>query len=127
MTDINKRFIEQACASLDERAEKYERLKPHLSTRLRAVRNQAMESQHQHFHRGWMPAMASAFAVVMAVGIWFVSFNDVQDVSQDISVAQLNYESRPADLEMLVAANGLELFGELDFYYWLEQKERRAS
>ena len=127
MTDINKRFIEQARASLDERADKYERLKPHLSTRLRAVRNQAMESQHQHFHRGWMPVTASAFAIVMAVGIWFVSFNDVQDVSQDISVAQLNYESRPADLEILVVANGLELFGELDFYYWLEQKERRAS
>ena len=127
MTDINKRFIEQARASLDERADKYERLKPHLSTRLRAVRNQAMESQHQDTHRGWMPAMASAFAIVMAVGIWFVSFNDVQDVSQDISVAQLNYESRPADLEMLVSANGLELFEELDFYSWLEQKERRAS
>jgi len=123
MTDINKRFIEQARASLDERAEKYERLKPQLSTRLRAVRNQAMESQHQHFYRGWMPAMASAFAVVMAVGIWFVSFND----GQDVSVAQLGYESRPADLEMLVVANGLELFEELDFYYWLEQKERRVG
>ena len=127
MTDINKHFIEKARASLDERAEKYEKLKPHLSTRLHAVRNQAMASQDKHFHRGWMPAMASAFAVVMAVGIWFVNFNDVQDGSQDISVAQLQYESRPADLEMLVAANGLELYGELDFYYWLEQKDRRAS
>ena len=127
MTDINERFIEQARASLDERAEKYEKLKPHLATRLRAARNQAMEAQHQHIHRGWMPAMASAFAVVMAVGIWFVSFNDVPDISQDDSIAQLNYESLPADLEMLVVANGLELFSELDFYYWLEQKERRAG
>jgi len=127
MTDINKRFIEQACASLDERAERFERLKPHLATRLRAARNQAMEAQHQHIHRGWMPAMASAFAVVMAIGIWFSSFNDGQDVSQDVSIAQLGYESRPADIEMLAVANGLELFEELDFYYWLEQKERRVG
>ena len=127
MTDINERFIEQARASLDERAEKYEKLKPHLATRLRAARNQAMEAQHQHIHRGWMPAMASAFAVVMVVGIWFVSFNNVPDISQDDSIAQLNYESRSADLEMLIVANGLELISELDFYYWLEQKERRAG
>ena len=127
MTDINKDFVEQARASLDERAENYERLKPHLATRLRAARNQAMEAQHKSTHRGWMPAMASAFAIVMAVGIWFVGFNNEQGVSQNVSIAQLGYESRPADLEMLTVANSLELFEELDFYYWLEHKERRVG
>ncbi len=127
MTDINKRFIKQARASLDERADRFERLKPHVATRLHAARNQAMAAQNKHIYRSWMPAMASAFAVVMAVGIWFGNFNDGQDVTQDVSIAQLGYENRPADLEMLVVANGLELFEELDFYYWLEQKERRVG
>ena len=124
MTDeTNTRFLERACASLDERSE---RLRPHMASRLRAARSQAMESQQRHIYRGWMPAMASAFAVVMAVGLWFGSVN-IQDIPQDNSIAQISYEKRPADLEMLAVANGLELFQELEFYNWLEQKDRHTA
>jgi len=124
MTDeVNKRFLERACASLDERSE---RLKPHMASRLRAARSQAIDSRKQHIYRGWMPAMASAFAVVMAVGLWFGNNNN-QDIPQDNAIAQISYEKRPADLEMLAVANGLELLQELDFYYWLEQEDRRTA
>ena len=124
MTDkANKRFLKRACASLDERSE---RLQPHMASRLRAARNQAMESQQRHIYRGWMPAMASAFAVIMAVGLWFGNVNN-QDIPQDNSIAQMSYEKRPADLEILAVANGLELFQELEFYNWLEQEDRRTA
>jgi len=124
MDETNKRFLEQACASLDERSEG---LSPQMASRLRAARRQAMESQERHMYRGWMPAMASAFAVVMAVGLWFGNTNNSQNIPQDIAIAPINYEERPADTEMLAVANGLELFQELDFYYWLEQEESRSS
>lgn len=125
MTDeANKHFLERACASLDERSEK---LKPHMASRLRAARSQAMDSRKQHIYRGWMPAMASAFAVVIAVGLWFGDINNSQDIPQDNSIAQIGYEKRPADLEMLAVANGLELFQELEFYNWLEQEDRRTA
>ena len=124
MDETNKRVLEQACASLDERSEG---LSPQMASRLRAARRQAMESQQRHMYRGWMPAMASAFAVVMAVGLWFGNANNSQDIPQDIAIAPINYEERPADIEMLAVANGLELFQELEFYYWLEQEESRSS
>ena len=124
MDETNKRFLEQACASLDERSEG---LSPQMASRLRAARRQAIESQQRHLYRGWIPAVASAFAVVMAVGLWFGNANNSQDMPQDIAIAPINYEKRPADIEMLAVANGLELFQELDFYYWLEQEESRSS
>lgn len=125
MTDVDKSLIEQARASLDERSEK---LEPHLALRLRAARNQALEAGQQADQRGWMPAMIGAtFAMVMVVGMWLGNISE----QQNVSIAKLDFEqgfvSRPADLEMLMVADGLELFRELDFYYWLEQKERRAG
>lgn len=122
--EANKRFLERACASLNERSE---RLRPHMASRLRAARSQAMESQQRHIYRGWMPAMASAFAVVMALGLWFGNVTNIQDIPQDNSIAQISYEKRPADVEMLAVANGLELLHELDFYDWLEKEESRTS
>ena len=125
MTDeAMNRFLERARASLDERSQ---RVRPQMSSRLRAARNQAIESRQNHIYHGWMPAMASAFAVVMAVGIWFG--NTGQDIPKGQLVEKLVYEKRVADVEMLAAANGngLKLMQELDFYTWLEQEENRTS
>ncbi|MCW8899907.1 MAG: DUF3619 family protein [Gammaproteobacteria bacterium] len=121
--EANKRFLERACASLDERSQ---RVEPHIASRLRLARSQAIESKQQHVYRGWMPAMASAFAVVIAVGLWFGSVNN-QDIPQDNAIAQISYEKHPADLDMLAVANGLELFQELEFYTWLEQEDQNTA
>lgn len=124
--DATNHFLERARASLDERSQ---RVKPHMTSRLRAARNQAIESRPQPFFRGWMPATASAFAIVMAVGLWFGNVDNGQDMPLGQAVEQLVYEKRPADVEMLTVANGsgLKLMQELDFYAWLEQEERRSS
>ena len=127
MTDeATNRFIERARASLDERSQ---RVRPQMASRLRAARSQAVESRQKHVYRGWMPAMASAFAIVMAVGIWVGNFNDEPALPQAQPIAQLTYEKHPTDVEMLALANGkgLELMQELDFYTWLEQEESRTS
>ena len=130
MTDeATKRFLERARASLDERSQ---RVRPQMASQLRAARSQAIESRPQPFFHGWrwMPAVASAFAVVMTVGIWFG--NTGEDIPQGQSVEhveQLVYQKRPVDIEMLAAANGngLELMQDIEFYAWLEQQERRNS
>lgn len=127
MTDeATNRFLERARASLDERSQ---RIRPQMVSRLSAARSQAIDSRQKHVYRGWMPAMASAFAIVMAVGIWVGNFNVEPGVPQGQPIAQLTYEKRPADVEMLALANGkgLELMQELDFYTWLEQEESRTS
>ena len=124
MTDeATNQFLERVRASLDQRSQ---RVKPQMASRLRAARSQAMETRKQPVYRGWMPAMASAFAVIMAVGIWFGSN---EQLPQEQHIAQLVYEKRPADIEMLAVANGkgLELFQDYEFYTWLEQEERRTA
>jgi hypothetical protein len=125
MTDeATNRFLERARASLDERSQ---RVRPEMASQLSAARSQAIESRPLPVFRGWMPAMASAFGIVMAVAIWFGNTN--QDIPQGQTIEQLVYENRPADIEMLALAKGkgLELMQELDFYTWLEQEESRTS
>ena len=124
MTDeATNRFLERARASLDERSQ---RVRPQMAARLRAARSEAIHSHPQPFIRGWMPAMASAFAVVMAVAIWF---GNSQDIPRGQPVEQLVYNKHPADVVMLTEANGngLKLMQDLEFYAWLEQEERRNS
>lgn len=127
MTDeANDQFLERVRESLDDRSQ---RVRPQMSSRLRAARSQAIESRKKNIYRGWMPAMAGAFAVVMAVGLWFGNTNNGQGLPQAQPVEQLVYEKRPADVEMLAVANGngLELFQQYEFYTWLEKQERRSS
>lgn len=127
MTDkANDQFLERVRESLDDRSQQ---IRPQMSSRLRAVRSQAIESRQKNIYRGWVPAMAGAFAVVMAVGLWFGNTNNGQGLPQAQPVEQLVYEKRPADIEMLAVANGngLELFQQYEFYTWLEKQERRSS
>jgi hypothetical protein len=110
-------FIVQSRESLDNRADA---LEPHLATRLQAARKRALAANQQPVSHAWLPAMASAaFALLMVVGIWF---GNIQEQPQ-VSVAQLDYQSRPADMEMMLAADEFELFKELEFIQWLEKQD----
>ena len=125
MTDeATNRFLERVRSSLDQRSQN---VRPQMASRLRAARNRATESRSQTIFYGWKPAMASAFAIVMAIGIWFN--NTGQETPQTKRIEQLVYEKHPADVEMLAKANGkgLNLMQELDFYTWLEQQEHHNS
>jgi|GEM_PF-1383758 len=127
MTDeANDQFLERVRESLDDRSQ---RVRPQMTSRLYAARSEAIASRQRNIYRGWMPGMASAFAVVMAVGIWFGNTNNGQDIPQAQPVEQLVYQERPADIEMLAVANGngLELFQQYEFYTWLEKQEQLSS
>jgi hypothetical protein len=124
MTDeATNQFLERVRASLDERSQ---RVRPQMAARLRSARSEAINSRPQPIFRGWIPAMASAFAVVMAVAIWF---GNTQDIPRGQPVEQLVYNKQAVDVVMLAEAdgNGLKLMQDLEFYAWLEQEERRNS
>ena len=120
MNDSERQFIEHVRASLDERAA---RLDPHLVSRLRAARSQALEAGSSRMHYGWASAAGTALALVMALGIW--STHDVGQ--QTVTVPKLTYTENPADLEILTMVDSPELFKNLDFYRWLAQQEQPLS
>lgn len=121
MNDEQQRFIDKARASLDERSQ---RLSPTLEGRLWAVRRTALSPGRHASPRFWMPAMAAtAMVAVMAVMIWFS-----QPVEEEgITLARISANDGVADFEMLTQDAPLELYRDLEFYYWLEQGGEHAG
>lgn len=121
MSDEQGHFVEKARASLDERSRQ---LSPALTGRLRAARRTALASQRQTTSRLWLPAAAATALVVVVVGVsWFSR----PSPDQGISIAQIGNDSGVADFDMLTRDAPLELYQDLEFYYWLDQGAEHAG
>lgn len=121
MDDEQQRFVDRARTSLEARSQQ---IPPSLEGRLRAARRTALATPRHTLHRGWLPAVASAalVAVVVAVG-WFSRPLE----EPGITLARLNLDNAAGDLEMLTREEPLELYQDLEFYYWLEQGGEHAG
>jgi hypothetical protein len=116
-----QKFIERARDSLDARAEA---LELHLATRLRGVRREALAQGRSAGHRYWLPALAAASLAAVFVGVtWFGG----QAPHQENGLLQAGLESGASDFDMLTRSEDLELYEQLDFYYWLEQRNTSAG
>ena len=61
----------------------------------------------------WLPALATAAVAVLAVALW---------VSQEQTPAPPVAAESAADMDLLLAADSLEMLEDLDFYTWLDSE-----
>ncbi len=115
MSRDEQQFIEQARAALDERE-----VPSHIATRLRKARHGAIAARYRYTPT-WFPALGSAVLVLVIGLIWFGGLPQT-----DGTVAP-PVQQVATDFEMLVHGEELEMFADLDFYLWLEQRADHAG
>jgi type VI protein secretion system component VasF len=121
MTDEQRRFLDRARASLEARSQQ---LPPTLEGRLRAARRSALAPSRRFAHRAWLPAMATAALVAVVVALsWFSRPLE----EPGLTLAQLSLDNSASDFDMLTRDEPLELYQDLEFYYWLEQGGEHAG
>ncbi len=97
---------------------------PSVQGRLRAARREALAGNkaRSSSHRLWVPAMAaSLFAVVVSTSLW-LQHNERSDSPSTILLQLAN----EADMQMINAGDDIELYQNLEFYYWLQQEQAGA-
>jgi hypothetical protein len=121
MSSDERQFVARARASLEARSQQ---LSPAQAGRLRAARRTALAGSRRHRYRIWLPATATA--MVVALALLFTGLPR-QDAEPPLSLAHNAFEQSAEDLEMLTRDEPLELYRDLDFYYWLAQEGGRAG
>lgn len=111
-------FIEQARTALDNSSEQ---VSPHVAARLRQARHAAIAAPYRRATPMWMPALSTASLVLLIAVAWFVNTPPME------TPAPLPVQQAAADFEMLVHGEELDLFADMDFYLWLEQRGEHAS
>lgn len=95
---------------------------PALQGRLRAARREALEGRRRRVVRYWIPALAaSLFAVVATTSLW------VQHEGAGRDGEALLQAASEVDIQMLNAGDDIELYQNLEFYYWLQQEQTGAG
>ena len=114
-------FIDRVRGELDRQLD----LQPLLvQARLRAARRDALDSANLHARqRRWVPALAASLFVVVATSvIWF----EVKHSAED-ELARFIQTASVADRQLLEQGDEIELYQDLEFYYWLEQEQGHAG
>lgn len=116
-----KRFIDRISSELDTQVEG---LSPSTLGRLRAARREALDAAHRPApRRHWLPAVAASLFVVVATGaIWFELIR-----TPDLGVESLVQTASVDVLQILDEGDDIELYRDLEFYYWLEQEQANAG
>jgi hypothetical protein len=112
----DRAFLDRVRQELEQQVEEQS---PALQGHLRAARREALEGgTASASHRYWRPAlMASLFLVVATMALWF------QAIEQPpLDSGELLQTASSADLQILNEGDELELYRDLEFYYWLEQQ-----
>ena len=110
MSEQDKEFLEQIGKTLDQGLEE---LDGDTLNRLSQARLAASERpKGRHPQRGWLVAGGALASVVIAVVL-----------SLQLNTKAVN-ESMLEDMALLSADAELELYRDLDFYDWLEEKKR---
>lgn len=113
MSGGDAEFLDRAKQSLDQRLGQ---TSAHVASRLSAARNQAVDSRRRP-RPVWLPAMATAALVAVVVGIGLF-----EHTPEPVPVNVAGLEQSATDFELLTAGDELELYAEMDFYLWLEQR-----
>ncbi len=111
-------FIEQARTALDNSSEQ---VSAHVAARLRQARHAAIAAPYRRTTPVWIPTLSSAMMVLFIAVVWFVGAPQME------TPAPLPVQQATADFEMLVHGEELDLFADMDFYLWLEQRGEHAS
>lgn len=116
-----RELVQRIRQELDARVEAQS---PTLQGRLRAARREALQGRLPRTgHRLWLPAVAaSLFAVVATTSLWLQ-----QAERSGNGVEVLLQAANEADLQLLRAGDDIELYQELEFYYWMQQERAHAG
>lgn len=111
-------FLEHIRSELDQEADN---LDTETQARLRRIRYAALEQHESTLAKWWrlfrIPAVAVATAAIIAV-IVTTNFRSSDLAHDNFTVT---------DLEILTSDEQLDLFDDLDFYYWLAENTNNAS
>jgi ferric-dicitrate binding protein FerR (iron transport regulator) len=115
------RFIGRIRSELDARAEG---LAPSTLGRLRAARRTALDAASRRSpRRHWLSAVAASLLVaVVSSVLWF----EVQH-TPEMALESLLQTASMSELQLLDEGDDLELYRDLEFYYWLEQEMPHAG
>lgn len=118
MNRDEQQFIDQARTALDSGSE---RVSPHVAARLRQARHAAIVAPYSRAIPMWMPALSTAMLVLVIAVAWFAGLPQME------GPAPLPVQQAATDFEILVHGEDLELFADMDFYLWLEQRGEHAG
>ena len=111
-------LLQRISKQLDSEVEAHS---PALQGRLRAARREALAGRaRRSSHRLWVPAMAaSLLAVVATTSLWLGDDGEMDAV-------RLLQAANETDMQMLNTADDIELYQNLEFYYWMAQEQGGA-
>ena len=117
----DKQFIDRINRALDDQVEGQA---PSALGRLRAARREALDAASRPApHRHWIPAIAASFFVVLATtAIWFEVGRGPDD-----ALGSLLQTASITDQQLLDEGDDIELYRDLEFYFWLEQEQKHAG
>lgn len=117
----DRQFIDRINSELDSQVEG---LAPSTLARLRAARNVALDTvDHSSPRHGWIPALAASFFVaVVTSAIWFQATHTPEQ-----ALESLLQTASVAERQILNESDDIELYRDLEFYYWLEHEQANAG
>lgn len=92
--------------------------------RLRAARRTALAGRGgAHAHRFLWPGLVSALFLAVAIStIWFPALE-----RPEMALESMLQAATATDLQILNEMDEMELYRDLEFYYWLEQEQANAG
>ena len=114
-------FLQRISDELDEQVTAQS---PALQGRLRAARRTALEGRSKlHQRRFLLPGVASALVLTVAIStLWFQAVE-----RPEVTLATMLQAATASDLQLLHGTDEMELYRDLEFYYWLEQEQAHAG
>ena len=120
----NKQFIDRINDELDSQVES---LSSSTLRRLATARHDALDTLdakgHSVSYRGWVPALTVSlfFSVITASILFQTVTNPEQNLELLLQTASID------DRKILDEGDDIELYQNLEFYYWLELEQANAS
>jgi hypothetical protein len=114
-------FIDRINSELDSRVEGQH---PSTLGRLRAARREALDASHRAAPRRlWLPAVAASLLVaVVTTALWFNTLH-----TPEMALESLLQTASVVELQLLNEGDDIELYRDLEFYFWLEQEQANAG
>ncbi len=97
---------------------------PALQGKLRAARRRALEGRSDASSRRFLlPGLASALVLTVAITtLWFQALE-----RPEVALETMLQAATSSDLQLLNSTDEMELYRDLEFYYWLEQEQGYAG
>ena len=112
MHDQNDKWINELTSRLKNSSDAI----PHTTmTKIRDIRHQALQPRHTNWSNSWLGYTTLAAACMLTLVIGF-----------NLKHRTLDDQTMDDDLELLISAEDLDIYENLEFYQWLESTGRSS-